>query len=511
MPDIVTPDGPVATTQGATVYVKRYGDFSRFVWGGECVFVGDIADERGGLNVTTRANALEGGLRRDGVLVDPPGNVTTTLSMKRLRGDKLKSRLRNCFWLFDKRTQCNNFDDPEGWTEIERVYRAKVGTRTTTPGTAISDANAEDMINFDITALEDFDLYRLHIEEAAPAIGNSSFLVKCVDVCHGERCVACGDPETDAVFVAGTTDDGSGSSPYVLVNEAGGDPGEWSQNEIAEWAGFDVDGITCLGAWGAAVSNDAESVIVSRDRFTTHVVANDTIFAAGPPNAIDASSQAFCVIVGDLGYIYISRDGLATLEIAVAGTVGAGVNLTGVRIAPSNRLVIYAWSNAADTIVKSENGGETWFALTVEDSAGNPIAGTGITALGVHPDDENIVLVGTDAGEVWETLDGGESWAEQADIPGMVAKADAVVTDIETAGGGVWFMSVNEDSDGDQYARVYVNYEDGANGAWNYYNPVDGTLYETEPIIAALAVSDPNRCVAVGGDGAAAAMVALLS
>ena len=503
MVTIQTPDGPTATTQGATVWVQKFADFARYVWGGEYVYVQDISDELGGLNITTRADAREGGLQRDGVLVDPPGTVSTTLSMKRIRGDKLKSQLRRCFWVFDKRTQCRDFDDPTAWTEIERIYRGKVGTRTTTPGTSIMEANAEDMVNFDVTALADYDIYRIHLEEDAPAIGEGAYLVKCVDLCHGERCVACGDPETDAAFVAGTEDDGAGASPYILVNVAGGDVDAWTGVEISEWAGSDVDGITCLGQWGAAVSNGAAEVLYSRDRFTTRVNYTTTDLTAHPPNDIDAASQSLIVVAADDGYIYLSRDGLVTCPAVQEGGITTD-NLTGVEIAPSNRQIIYVWSSADDIIIKSENGGETWFQVATTGTTG------GITALKVHHDDANFVLVGTDAGEIYETKDGGETWDEQPDLVGMTTKADVTINDLDTQGGGVWFLAFNEGGEGDVH-RVYVNYEDGAGGAWEYFNPLDGETYATTEPVLALAVADTNRCVAVGGDGAAAATVALLS
>ena len=500
MTTLITPDGPTATSQGGTVYVKRFGDFSRFVWAGECVYIGDISDERGGLNITTRANALEGGVRRDGILVDPPGNVSTALSMKRIRGDRLKSMLRSCFWMFDKRTQCNDFDDPLAWLEIERVYRAKVGTRTTTPGTAIMDANAEEMVNFDITALEDFDIYRVHIEEATVEAGAPHAFLS-VDACHGERCINCGNSETDAVIVAGTELVAAGT-PMIYVNEAGGDVSAWTQIVVSEWVAGGVDGIVCLGTWGAAVSNTEAEVLYTRDRFTTRVAYTTAALTAHPPSAVDASSQNFAVIAADDGYIFISRDGGASVETSLAGTIVTD-DLDGVKIAPSNRLVVYVYSSADDVILKTENGGETWYQVTLTKTTG------GILSLAVHPDNADMVIVGTDNGEIFETVDGGETWTEQGDLQGMTAKANVNIVDISTTGGGVWFAGVVETA---VSSRVYINYEDGASGAWEYYNPMDNEEYATALAdITAIAAVSHNRLVAVGGDAAAADVVALLS
>jgi len=407
--------------------------------------------------------------------------------------------------MFDKRTQCNNFDDPLSWTEIERLYKAKVGTRTTTPGTAISESNQEEMVNFDLTALEDVDIYRLHIATGAIAAA-APHENMCVDVCHGERCIGCGDSETDAVIVLGSDLVAAGTA-HIYTNTAGGDISAWTDIAVTGWAVGDVNGIVCLGDWGAAVSAGecaaGSPVLYTRDLFATRTLVDPAGMVGHPPRAIDASSQSFVVVVGDNGYVFISRDGAATFETSLAGTVTAS-SLTGVEIAPSNRQVVYAYSSAGDVIIKTENAGDTWFQVALTGTAG------GILALGVHPDDENMVLVGTGNGEIFESEDGGETWTQQAEAPGFTVKANANIVDIAPAGGGVWFMGVSETG---VMNRVYVNYEDGASGAWEYYNPLDGEIYSTgtTAVIKAIAAVNPNRCVAVGGDNAAADMVALLN
>jgi photosystem II stability/assembly factor-like uncharacterized protein len=356
------------------------------------------------------------------------------------------------------------------------------------------------MVNFDVTALEDCDLYRLHIAERTGITANV-FEIQCVDLCHGERCVNCGNPETDAVLVAGGIDDGGGASPWILINEDGGAVDSWTGIDITEWDTFNVDGITCLGTWGAAVSNGAAAALYSRDRFTTRVTITSTDMTANPPWCIDASSQNFAVIGGDNGYIFISRDGLATVETALAGTVTTE-DITEIAIAPSNALVVYAASYADDVILKTENGGDTWFQVALTGTA------HGIFSLCIHPDDANMVLVGTDDGEIFQTTDGGETWVEQAEVPGLVTPAATVIRDIDTVGCGVWFAAI---SDNAAVFRVYVNYEDGASGAWEYFNPLDGETYDLTLEPLAVAAVSANRCVAVGGDNATADLVALLA
>ena len=287
-----------------------------------------------------------------------------------------------------------------------------------------------------------------------------------------------------------------------MVNVAGGDVDEWTGIEVDEWSGNDIDGITCLGQWGGAVSNGQAEVLHSRDRFVTRVSYTTADLTAHPPNDIDAASQSFIVVAADDGYIYVSRDGLTTCPTSLEGTITTE-NLTGVEIAPSNRQVVYAWTSADDIILKTENGGETWFQVATTGTGG-----TGITALKVHHDNANLVLAATDAGEVFQSTDGGETWTEQADLIGMSTKANVAINDIDTVGGGVWFLAGTESG---EFDRVYVNYEDGAGGAWEYFNPLDSETYATTVEIKAIAAADPNRLVAVGGNDSDTLLVALLS
>jgi photosystem II stability/assembly factor-like uncharacterized protein len=210
------------------------------------------------------------------------------------------------------------------------------------------------------------------------------------------------------------------------------------------------------------------------------------------PNCIDASTQTFVVIGANDGYIYLSRDGLTTAATVLNGTIGVGEHFTEIQIAPSNRQVVYAASVSDDFIVKTENGCETWFQLALTGSTG------GITALAIHPDDANMVLVGTNLGEVYQTVDGGESWELQAELPDLLDPDDVTINDIKAAGCGVWFLALTE-SGRAAANRVYINHADGASGEWTYENPIDGTDYVLDEAPLALATAGANRCVVVGG------------
>ncbi|GAB5401313.1 MAG: exo-alpha-sialidase [Aureisphaera sp.] len=77
---------------------------------------------------------------------------------------------------------------------------------------------------------------------------------------------------------------------------------------------------------------------------------------------------------------------------------------------PANADVVYF---GTERVNKSTNGGSTWTAispdLTNGDGGGNLTYGT-IISIDVSPLDSNVIIAGTDDGNVWITQDGGTNW-----------------------------------------------------------------------------------------------------
>ena len=161
--------GNVYGIQDGAVYLKKHATLAPFVWGGRCMKLEDGTDNLGGVTVTTRFNP-RGGVERGGVRLDAPGDVTTTLAMKRIQADTMKTELKMCFWDLDQRMHCSGIgrDAWTKWEEITRYCMAKMTDRTIS---GISWEGDEDaMVTFSVSALESYDIYRVSAQETTAGV-----------------------------------------------------------------------------------------------------------------------------------------------------------------------------------------------------------------------------------------------------------------------------------------------------------------------------------------------------
>ncbi len=476
------------------VWLRRHYPFAYFLWGGRCMRVEDGSEDLGGVSITTRQN-VRGGVERHHARTEAPGTTSTSIVMKRLQRDRMKTELRRCWWDIDQRFHCGgmNRDAWNDWEEITRYCYGKPTGRDLTGSGWEGDEESEVTVNFDFLLVE--DIYRVGGSEQTE-IGGEDLLITDITVCQGKRCPDGCDNQEDCVIVAVTEDDLA--NPYLLVNEAGGIHDEWAATALTDFGAEDADAVACAGSFVIVVCEGDTSIIYSDDLGVTQVnVDENTVpnWAANPPRAIDLLDQTFIIIGGANGYIYRSTDGGVTWQTMDNGQATVS-DIDEVAICRVNPQVIYAATAAADVVIKSENGGQTWFACT-----GTGTAGTGITALCVL--DENNVLVGTDAGEVFQSEDGGVSWTEQTDLPGVTTKANFVIQDIVHSGCGVvWLVG----SESGVQNIIFRNIDGGSQGRW--FTPDDCPTL-TDNVVAA-AGCDANHLIAVGGTTATSSMAVYL-
>lgn len=151
--------------QDGAVYLKKWATFAPYIWGGRCMILEDGTDNLGGVSVTHRFNP-RGGIERSGVRLDVPGDVTTTLSIKRIQADTMKTELKTCFWNLDQRMHCSGADRDAWtkWEEITRYCRAKMTDRTIS-GISFDATDEDSMVNFSVSALDSYDIYRVSAQE----------------------------------------------------------------------------------------------------------------------------------------------------------------------------------------------------------------------------------------------------------------------------------------------------------------------------------------------------------
>jgi hypothetical protein len=157
-------------------------------------------------------------------------------------------------------------------------------------------------------------------------------------------------------------------------------------------------------------------------------------------------------------------------------------------IARDNPQVIYAIGESS-ALVKTINGGQNWFT-----QPGPGVLADNLKALWVK--DQFHVLIINDDAEVWETSDGGETWAQQDDLPDLQGDAP-VGRDMMGCGcDGLWAIIGHSGAGADTtYHRIYRNVDGGASGRW--YVPTEVQQPTHQP--RGIACCDINTAIVVGG------------
>jgi len=200
------------------------------------------------------------------------------------------------------------------------------------------------------------------------------------------------------------------------------------------------------------------------------------------------------VMGGQNGYVYGSFDAARTWETLSDGSATAG-NLVDIMISRDNPQVIYAID--ATGVIKSKNGGESFFAVTAH-GGGN--------ALSLYVINQSTVLIGTDAGEIYQTVDGAVTWVEQGDLPGLTTKADNSIESITGCGCGVMFLVASDTTANEQ--KVFRNVDGGASGRW--FEPADYEDPGASNVMTRVACCSANHAIVTGGQAAATDAVLLL-
>jgi len=144
---------------------------------------------------------------------------------------------------------------------------------------------------------------------------------------------------------------------------------------------------------------------------------------SGPPNDMYVASSSEVFFIGDAGYIYRTTDLTSGVSIVDAGSATSD-NL--VRIKGAEEVIIASGANGA--FIKSVDAGLTFSAVTVDSVTDQ------LDALELQSSTR--FWVGTNAGEIWWTKNGGASWHQKE-----LGTTLAAVHDIAFASRSTGFIS----------------------------------------------------------------------
>lgn len=273
------------------------------------------------------------------------------------------------------------------------------------------------------------------VEVAGDAVTNP---VNDVIVCSIISCGDCDEQDNgcDRIYAVGASTTGSpGTPPDIIYSLNINGVRTWYSTDINTIAvGDEANGVACLGNYAIVVSDDEGSIhyILRSDLDQTPPPTGFTEVTTGfvganyPVDVWSVGDYAF--IVGLNGYIYGTADptgGVVVLDAGVATTN----NLHMVK-ALNDQFAVAVGASA--TIVVTENR-DQWAIVT---------GPTGVTDnfVSIAVKSKKEWIIGTDAGEMYYTNDGGISWTQKT-LPASAGVTYSEISDIVLATDSVVYAS----------------------------------------------------------------------
>lgn len=345
---------------------------------------------------------------------------------------------QNCpFNIYELTGTCKDLSDfSNGWSDYVLVYpSALVTSRDLGDRSAWdSDDAQEDSLSLTFGG-KPYPVGALTFANKAA----SSIVTEAKDVVFGTqiRCGDCGVPNdgTRFIYIACTGASSPALKPYVVYSLDGG--ATWASVSIATAANaedvvaIDIVGDKLVVASKTGGASSASALYVSN--LNTVTGAPSSSFTKVTPSAFTTANTVNDMYVlsttevffaADGGYIYKSADVLSDMTVVDAGSATAQ-NLSRIHGIDS---VIYA-SGASGAVVKSANRGQSFTATTTSPGSG--------TNQALFVKDALVAWVGNNAGALYYTLDGGETWTAK----GFTGLTAAAIQDIYFATDEVGFVA----------------------------------------------------------------------
>jgi hypothetical protein len=359
--------------------------------------------------------------------------VTIESRMEHTLSELLKLVRKGC--AFDVQLHSGVCEDPRsfnaGWDKIY-VFEGALATSYDTGEIGALDSDQDAPVNESVavSGLDYFEIKQL----VAAEIAATQIVQEIVDVtiCDSAQCGECGiaSDGCQKIFAVTTSAGGSPGLPAEVIYspDAGSTIGETNITSLG--ANEDPTGAACVGANLVVISEDSESLHyasladILAGAETWAEVTNGFVGASGP-RAIFSASPVHTWIAGAGGYIYFSED--PTSEVTPQSSGGVTVqDLNAIHGADEDNIVAVGNSNA---VLFTNDGGVTWAAVT------GPAPAVNLNAVFVKSD--LVWLVGSAAGVLYYTADGGANWVTK----GFPGSGSGVIRDIAFATPSIGYMA----------------------------------------------------------------------
>lgn len=381
---------------------------------------------------------------------------------------------------------CDRPDNPNAWDKILHLFKAEPGAWALNnvisrePNNLAPVLETLELVSEEIFEIIAMAVARKSVAETGNAISISvSRVANCAGLC-GPATSIC-----DEIYV-GTHPSAYATANLLRSSDGGANFAATTSDPLA--AGDDIGAVFQIGSRVIVVdtSSATPTIAYSDDDGATWTTVTYGGGAVGDLNDGFGLDWNHIYLCGNGGYIYLSADGGGSFDDQTAGVITVE-NLNKIRVLPS--LVGYCVGNN-NTVLKTTDGA-AWSAIT------GPEAAATLQALWVI--DENRVWVGTAAGKLWYTIDGGLTWTQRS---GWANSGTGQIKDIEFVNEEFGFM-VHVTAGG--VGRILRTIDGGA--TWVYTTGGIGTT-PTNAGLNALAVCGVNSAFAVGDAYSGTAFIA---
>lgn len=279
------------------------------------------------------------------------------------------------------------------------------------------DETAMSNENLDMTFETFWEVFLLSSEQILSA--HTTREVRTVDFCEEDNCGDCSDCQRFLATMVGTGAT-PGTQPTLIYSDDGG---VTASTETIDTM-FSVESIAdaqCIGGDFVLITHEGNEFHyrnideLYKGLGEWHQV--DTGFVVGgEPNKMFSVDPRHTYIVGNGGYIYLSKNPRAGVTVLNAG-ISTTQNLNYVHAYDSDNVLVVGNSN---TVLVSTNGGDTWRTVT------GPAAGENLGICWMWNTDVWFVGTGSGgSGTLYKTKNGGYTW-DEVSLPVNANRFDAI-------------------------------------------------------------------------------------